>query len=412
MTPALVRAFDPEALRCDFPALQQEVRGKPLVYLDNAATMQRPQEVIDAVSRFYSRDNANVHRGVHALAERASLAYDAARVESQRFINAALPSEIVFLRGTTEAVNLVANTYGIQNVRAGDEIVVTMLEHHSNIVPWQMLCERAGAVLRVVPVNDAGELDLEAYAALLNQRTRIVAIAHISNAIGTVNPIAKMIALAHAAGAVVFVDGAQAAPHTPIDVQSLDADFYALSGHKVYGPTGIGLLYGKATLLEAMPPWQGGGDMIASVSFARTTYAKPPARFEAGTPNIAGTIGLAEAFTYVQRVGLDNIAAHEQALLSEATARVSAIPGVRIIGTAAHKAAVLSFVLEGVHPHDIGTILDRQGVAVRTGQHCAEPLMLRMGVPATVRAVFALYNTRADIDALVRGIERVKEIFA
>ena len=305
-----------------------------------------------------------------------------------------------------------ANSYGNRNVRAGDEVVVTMLEHHSNIVPWQLLCERVGATLRVVPVNDAGELDLEAYATLLNERTRIVAVAHVSNAIGTVNPVAKMIAMAHAAGAVVLIDGAQAAPHLPIDVQSLDADFYALSGHKAYGPTGIGLLYGKAKLLDAMPPWQGGGDMIASVSFAKTTYAKAPARFEAGTPNIAGTIGLAEAFTYVQRVGLDNIAAHENALLDEATARVAAIPGVRVIGTAAHKAAVLSFVLEGVHPHDIGTILDRQGVAVRTGQHCAEPLMVRMGVPATVRAVFALYNTRADIDALVRGIERVKEIFA
>lgn len=411
LTP-LVRAFDPEALRRDFPALQQQVRGKPLVYLDNAATTQRPQEVIDAVSHFYERDNANVHRGVHTLSARASIAYDAARVEAQRFINAALPSEVIFVRGTTEAVNLVANTYGAKHVGEGDEIVVTMLEHHSNIVPWQMLCERAGAKLRVVPINDAGELDIEAYAALLNARTRIVAVGHVSNAIGTVNPIAKMIAMAHAAGAVVLVDGAQAAPHMPIDVQSLDADFYALSGHKVYGPTGIGVLYGKAKLLESMPPWQGGGDMIASVSFEKTTFAKAPARFEAGTPNIAGAIGLAEAFTYVQRVGLDNIAAHEHALLVEATERVAAIAGVRLIGTAAHKAAVLSFVLEGVHPHDMGTILDRQGVAVRTGQHCAEPLMVRMGVPATVRAVFALYNTRADIDALVNGILKVKEIFA
>ncbi len=412
MSAAVRLAFDAESLKRDFPALQQQVRGKPLVYLDNAATTQRPQIVIDAVSDFYKRDNANVHRGVHALAERATLAYEAARKEVQQFLRAADVREIVFTRGATEAINLVANTWGTANVHKGDNIVITTLEHHSNIVPWQMLCERSGAELRVVKINDAGELDQTHYEQLLDKRTKLVAVGYVSNAIGTINPVKAMNAKAHAVGALVLVDGAQAVPHLRLDVRDLDCDFFAFSGHKVYAPTGIGALYAKLALLEGMPPWQGGGDMIASVTFEKTTYAPPPARFEAGTPHISGAIGLAAALRYVQKIGIEEIAAHEHALLTTATERLQNISGVRLIGTARDKAAVISFAIEGAHPHDIATILDRQGVAVRAGHHCAEPLMRRLSVPATARATFALYNTNSDIDALVAGIQKVKEIFS
>jgi cysteine desulfurase / selenocysteine lyase len=404
-------AFDVERYRRDFPILGTTAHGKPLVYLDNAATTQKPNAVIDRIVRYYTEENSNVHRGVHYLSEVATKAFEDARVLVQRHINAASLKEIIFTRGTTEGINLVAQTWGRQNVKAGDEIIVSAIEHHSNIVPWQMLCDEKGATLRVIPVNDAGELLIDSFEAMLNDRVRIVAVGHASNALGTINPIETIAAMAHRAGALVVVDGAQGVPHMNVDVQAIGADFYAFSGHKVYGPTGIGVLWGRQSLLESMPAWQGGGDMILSVSFEKTTYNSLPYKFEAGTPNIAGVIGLAAALQYMNEVGLDRIAAHEHSLLEYAVGRLSEIRGLRFIGTAKEKAAVISFVLEGVHPHDIGTILDQEGVAIRTGHHCAQPVMMRYNIPATGRASFGLYNTTADADALVAGLHKVIEVF-
>jgi cysteine desulfurase/selenocysteine lyase len=403
--------WDVERIRKDFPILHQEVYGKPLAYLDNAATAQKPQVVLDALRAYYTADNANVHRGVHRLSERATEAYEGARRQIQRFLNAAHPREIVFVRGTTEGINLVAQAYGRRALGPGDEVVITALEHHSNIVPWQILCEEKGAALRVVPINDAGEVDLEAYEKLLSDRSRLVAVAHVSNALGTIVPVKRMIEAAHRRRIPVLVDGAQAAPHLRLDVQALDCDFYTFSGHKTYGPTGIGALYGKTELLERMPPFQGGGDMIKSVSFEKTTYNDLPYKFEAGTPSIAGAIGLGVALDYLAGLGLEQVAAYEHELLAYATERLASLPGLRLIGTAREKAAVLSFVVEGVHAHDVGTILDREGVAVRAGHHCAMPVMTRFGVPATTRASLALYNTREEIDALIGALEKVREIF-
>ena len=403
--------FDVQTIREQFPILSQRVHGKPLVYLDNAATSQKPQSVIDAMTRYYSTDNSNIHRGVHLLSARATTQYEDARVKAQRFINAAESKEIIFVRGTTEAINLVANSYGRANVTAGDEVLITAMEHHSNIVPWQILCEEKGARLRVAPINDDGELVIEEFEKLVNERTKFVSVVHVSNALGTINPIRRIIEIAHRRNVPVMVDGAQAAPHTRIDVQELDCDFYAFSGHKVYGPTGIGVLYGKAHLLEAMPPFQGGGDMIASVTFEKTTYNTLPYKFEAGTPNIAATIGLGAAIDYVNRVGIERIAEYEYKLLAYGTESLSRIPGLRLIGTAKEKAGVLSFVLEGVHPHDVGTILDREGIAIRTGHHCAMPLMERFKIPATARASLAFYNTTDEIDGLAVGIHKVTEVF-
>jgi len=407
-----VSAFDAAAVRREFPILAQSVRGRPLVYLDSAATTQKPRAVLEALRRYYEEDNANVHRAVHLLSERATLAYEAAREKVFRFLNASSTKEIVFVRGTTEAVNLVANTFGRTRVGAGDEVLVTHLEHHSNIVPWQMLCREKGAALRVVPVNDAGELDLEALDRLLGPRTRILALGHVSNALGTVNPIRRIVDLARAKGVPVLVDGAQAVPHLKVDVQALGCDFYAFSGHKVYGPTGIGALWARTEHLEAMPPWQGGGDMISSVRFEETLYNVPPARFEAGTPNIAGAVGLGAAIDWLQALGLDRVEAHEKALLGKGTELLSAIPGLTLIGTAKEKAGVLSFIMEGIHPHDIGTVLDRQGIAIRTGHHCAQPVMERFGIPATARASLGVYNTGADLEALAAGLRKVREMFA
>lgn len=395
----------------DFPILARPVHGRRLAYLDNGATTQKPLAVIDAERRFYLESNANIHRGVHWLSQHATELYDGARATVQRFINAAHADEIVFTRGTTEAINLVAQSWGRAELRAGDEILITTMEHHSNIVPWQLLCEQTGAVLKVVPVSEAGELDLAAFDALLSHRTQLVAITHVSNALGSINPVAELTARAHAAGAVVLVDGAQAVAHQAVDVQAIGCDFYAFSGHKLYGPTGIGALYGRRSILNAMPPWQGGGDMIRTVSFERSTYAEPPQRFEAGTPNIAGAIGLAAAIDYVQGVGIERIAAHEHALLEYATAAVGAIRGVRLVGTAQHKAGILSFLVDGIHPHDLGTILDAEGVAIRAGHHCAMPLMTRFGIPGTARASLAMYNTLADIDALVAAIDKAQDLF-
>ncbi len=406
-------ALAPERLQVagDFPILARPVRKRRLVYLDNGATTQKPDAVIEAERGFYRESNANIHRGVHWLSQHATDLYEAARRTVQGFINAAAADEIVFTRGTTEAINLVANSWGRAQLVAGDEILITTLEHHSNIVPWQLLCEATGAVLKVAPVTDAGELELDAFDALLGPRTRMVAIAHVSNALGTVNPVATLIERAHAVGALVLVDGAQAVAHQRVDVQALGCDFYAFSGHKLYGPTGTGVLYGRAELLAAMPPWQGGGDMIRTVSFERSTYAEPPQRFEAGTPNIAGTIGLAAAIDYVQAIGLDRIAAYEHGLLDKATAAVGDIPGLRVIGTAADKAAILSFVVDGIHPHDLGTILDMEGVAIRAGHHCAMPLMKRFGIPGTARASLAMYNDEADIATLVEAIHKAQDMF-
>ena len=404
--------FDVESVRADFPILHQQVHGHPLVYLDNAATSQKPKIVIDAIVRYYESYNANIHRGVHYLSERATAEYEAARKTVQQFINAARPSEIIFVRGTTEAINLVAQTYGRANVGEADEVLITAMEHHSNIVPWQLLCQEKHAKLRVAPINDAGELILEEFERLLGPRTKIVAVGHVSNALGTINPIATIVKIAHARNVPVLVDGAQAVPRMPVDVQALDCDFYTFSGHKTYGPTGIGVLYGKLSLLEAMPPYQGGGEMISSVSFEKTVYNKVPHKFEAGTPDISGPIGLRAAIEYLQRLGMENIARHEHALLSYATERVSKVPGVRLVGTAKAKTGVLSFVMEGVHPHDIGTILDQEGIAIRTGHHCAQPVMTRFGLDATARASFGLYNTKEEVDALVRGLEKVREVFA
>ena len=405
-------SLDPNVIREDFPILKQTVHGKPLIYLDNAATSQKPQTVIDATTRYYSEENSNIHRGVHFLSERATHAYEEARIKAQHFMNAASSQEIIFVRGTTEAINLVANTFGRANIAAGDEVLITAMEHHSNIVPWQLLCEEKRAVLRVAPINDEGELLVDELEKLLNQKTRIVSLGHISNALGTINPIKRVIESAHRAGAVVVIDGAQSAPHARIDVQEFDCDFYTMSGHKVYGPTGIGVLYGKSALLDAMPPYHGGGDMIASVTFEKTTYNVLPYKFEAGTPNIAGGIGLKAAIDYVHGIGLSEIRRYEEGLLALATEKVGAIPGVRLIGTAREKAAVLSFTVEGVHPHDVGTVLDRQGVAVRTGHHCAQPVMDFFKVPATARASFAFYNTPEEVDALVAGLHEVKRMFA
>ena len=398
-------------IRQDFPILRQRVHGKPLVYLDNAATTQKPQAVIDRISRYYAEENANIHRGVHALSDRATEAHEAARETVRGFLNAAYSREIIFVRGATEAINLVAQTYGRAHVGPGDEVVLSEMEHHSNIVPWQILCEEKGARLRIVPMTDAGELRLDEYERLLSDRTRLVSVTHVSNALGTITPVAEMIHLAHARGIAVLLDGAQAVAHMPVDVRRLDCDFYVFSGHKVLGPTGIGALYGKRKLLEAMPPYQGGGDMIAYVSFEKTTYNELPYKFEAGTPNIADAIGLGAAVDYAQTVGLDNIAAYETELLDYATEQVSAIDGVRLVGTAKHKASVLSFLIGDVHAHDAGTILDREGVAVRAGHHCAQPVMDFFCVPATTRASFAFYNTREEIDALCRGIVKVTELF-
>ena len=406
----VAQAFDVRRIREDFPGLKQEIHGKPLVYLDNAATSQKPRAVLEAFGRFYTEECANVHRGVHWLSERATEEYEESRVKIQHFLGAAESREILFVRGTTEGINLVASSFGRKFVKAGDEILITAMEHHSNIVPWQMLCEQQGARLRVAPINDAGELLLDDFEKLLSERTRLVAVSHVSNALGTVNPVREMIEMAHRRNVPVLLDGAQAAPHCKVNVQELDCDFYAFSGHKLYGPTGVGTLYGKARWLEAMPPYQGGGDMIRTVSFEKTTYNVIPYKFEAGTPHIAGGIGLGAAIDYVSGIGLDRIAAYEHSLLEYATEQVGAIPGVRLIGTAREKAGVLSFVMEGAHPHDIGTILDREGIAVRAGHHCAMPVMERFGIAGTTRASFAFYNTMEEVDALVAGIDKVREV--
>jgi cysteine desulfurase/selenocysteine lyase len=411
-SPATEARFDVQRIRADFPILAQQVHGKPLVYLDNAASAQKPRAVIDAVARFDATDYANIHRGVHALSQRATEAFEASRDTVRSFLNAADRKEIIFTRGTTESINLVAQTYARSVLQLGDEIVISTMEHHSNIVPWQMVCRERGAVLRVIPINDAGEIILDAYEKLLGPHTRLVALVHVSNALGTINPVRQMIELAHRHGVPVLLDGAQAVPHIAVDVQALDCDFYAFSGHKLYGPSGTGVLYGKAPLLDAMPPYQGGGEMISAVTFEKTFYKGLPGKFEAGTPNITGVVGLGAAIDYVRGVGLDAIAAHEHDLLIYATEQLSAIPELRIVGTAREKASVVSFLLAGIHPHDIGTILDRDGIAVRTGHHCAQPVMQRFEVPATTRASFAFYNTRGEVDALVAGIRKVIEVFA
>jgi len=403
--------YDVAGIRDDFPILGELIYGKPLVYLDNGASAQKPRQVIDAISNAYSTEYANVHRGVHYLSQRATDAMEAARQKARDFINAADDREVIFVRGATEGINLVASSWGRKFLKPGDEIVLSTLEHHSNIVPWQFAAEAAGAVIKVAPIDDDGALVMEAFARLLGPRTKMVAIAHVSNALGTVLPVAEIVKMAHDVGAHVLLDGCQAVPHTPVDVQALDCDFYVFSGHKLYGPSGIGVLYGKAALLEAMPPYQGGGEMIDVVTFEKTTYAGLPFKFEAGTPNIVGAIGLGAAIDYVTGIGLPRIAAHEHAVLAYATEKLSAMNTVKIIGRARDKAAILSFTLEGVHPHDIGTILDREGVAVRTGHHCAQPVMERFDVPATVRASFGLYNTKEEVDRLVAALHRVQEIF-
>ena len=403
--------FDVERIRAEFPILAQTVNGQPLVYLDNGATSQKPRRVIEAIRRYYESDNANVHRGLHALSERATNAYEGARDVVKTFLNAADRREIVFVRGATEGLNLIAQSWARPRLEPGDEVVITTMEHHSNIVPWQLVCRQTGARLRVAPIHDSGELDMEAFANLVNQRTRVVAVAHVSNALGTVNPARQIVETAHAAGAIAVLDGAQAVAHDSVDVQALGCDFYVLSSHKCYGPTGMGVLYGRAEVLEAAEPYQGGGDMIRTVSFEESTWNDLPYKFEAGTPNIAGAIGLGAAVEFMTELGMDAIAAHEREVLEYATERLGKLDGIRIIGTAPEKAGILSFVVEGVHPHDVGTIVDQHGVAIRAGHHCAMPLMRRYRVPATSRASFALYNTRADVDALVESLHRVKEIF-
>ena len=403
--------FDVEQVRAEFPILAQEVNGRPLVYLDNGATSQKPRRVIDAIRHYYESDNANVHRGLHALSERATNAYEGARDTVRAFLNAADRREVVFVRSATEGLNLIAQSWARPRLAPDDEILVTTMEHHSNIVPWQLVCRHTGARLRVAPIHDSGELDMEAFAQLVNERTRIVAVAHVSNALGTVNPVGEIVEMAHAAGAVAVLDGAQAAAHEAIDVRALDCDFYVFSSHKCYGPTGVGALYGRAEVLEEMEPYQGGGDMIRTVSFEESTWSDLPCKFEAGTPNIAGAIGLGAAIEFMTGLGMDAIAAHEREVLEYATEALGAMDGIRIIGTAREKAGIVSFVVEGVHPHDVGTIVDRHGVAIRAGHHCAMPLMRRYGVPATSRASLGAYNTRADIDALVESLHEVKEIF-
>jgi cysteine desulfurase/selenocysteine lyase len=404
-------AFNVEAIRRDFPIFEQTMRGKPLVFLDSAASAQKPQAVIDRMASFYRDEYASIHRGVYQLSEIATFEFEKARGKLARFINAANPREIIITRNATESINLVAQTWGRKHLKRDDEILITEMEHHANIVPWQMLCEETGSKLVVVPLEENGSLEEGAFETLLSERTKLVALSHVSNALGTINPIREMIAAAHAQGAPVLIDGAQAAPHLAIDVQELDCDFYAVSGHKVFGPSGVGFLYGKLDLLDAMPPYQGGGSMIHTVSFAKTTYAEVPARFEAGTPDIAGVIGLGVAVDYLTHVGMDAIAAWEHELLLYATEKLSAIDAVRIIGTAPDKAAVISFLIEGAHPHDIGSILDQHGVAIRAGHHCAQPVMERYGIPATARASFAFYNTKRDIDVLEQGIHSVLELF-
>jgi cysteine desulfurase/selenocysteine lyase len=403
--------FDVLAVRREFPVLAEAVHGRALVYLDSAASAQKPRAVIDAERSVYERYYSNVHRGVHRLSTLATEAYEGARGRIRAFLGAASTREIVLLRGTTEAINLVAQSYGRRHVGAGDEVLITGLEHHSNIVPWQLLCEEKRARLQVAPVDDRGDVDMAAFERLLGPRTRIVAVSHVSNALGTINPVARMVELAHAAGAVVLIDGAQAAPHLRVDVRALGCDFYAFSGHKVYGPSATGALYGREALLAAMPPWQGGGDMIASVSFEKSTWNELPYKFEAGTPNIAGIIGLGAAIDWVERTGIDKVAAHEHELLEHGTRLLSELPGVRLVGTAREKAGVLSFVIDGVHPHDAGTVLDHEGIAVRTGHHCAQPVMERYGIPATTRASLACFNTRQELDALAAGVRKVQEMF-
>ena len=409
--PAAPASFDVERIRQDFPILHRLIRGPPLVYLDSAATTQKPQAVLDALARYYAEGNANIHRGVYVLSEEATQAYDAARGKVQRFLNAASSREIVFTRNSTESINLVAQSFGRQNIAPGDEVVITHMEHHSNIVPWQLLCEQVGARLRVAPIDDTGTLQLDEMERLIGPRTRLVSVVHLSNSLGTVNPVREIVDMAHRRNVPVLIDGSQAVYHMPVDVQAIDCDFYVCTGHKLYGPTGIGVLYGRESWLERMPPYQGGGDMIRSVTFDKTTYADLPNKFEAGTPHIAGAVGLGAAIDYVQAIGFDRLAAHEADLLAYGTAALSEVKGLRLIGTAARKASILSFVMKGAHPHDVGTIVDTEGVAIRTGHHCTQPVMDRFGVPATARASVAMYNTRAEIDALVRALQRVREVF-
>ncbi len=404
-------ALDVERIRRDFPILERMVREHRLVYLDNAATTQKPRPVLDALARYYSDGNANIHRGVYTLSGEATAAYDAARVKVQRFVNARAPREIIFTRNSTESINLVAHSFGRRHVGPGDEILITHMEHHSNIVPWQLLCEQVGAQLRVAPIDDSGMLQLDEFERLLGPRTKLVSVVHLSNSLGTVNPVREIVEMAKRRDVPVLIDGSQAVYHMPVDVQALDCDFYAFTGHKLYGPTGIGVLWGRESWLERMPPYQGGGDMIRSVTFEKTTYADLPHKFEAGTPHIAGVVGLGAAIDYLQGVGFAAIAPHEADLLAYGTAALSDVRGLRLIGTAAHRASILAFVMKGAHPHDVGTIVDTEGVAVRTGHHCTQPIMDRFGVPATARASVAMYNTREEIDALVRALERVREMF-
>jgi cysteine desulfurase/selenocysteine lyase len=405
------RRFDVAHVRADFPILSQRVHGKPLVYLDSANTSQKPRAVIEALDRYYEQSNANIHRATHVLSERATQAYEAARIKAQQFVNAPDPHAVILTRGTTDSINLVAQSYGRSMLKPTDEVLISWMEHHSNIVPWQIVCDQTGARLRVAPIDDRGQLMTEEFERLLSDRTKIVAVAHVSNALGTINPVKEIVERAHAHGAIVLVDGAQAAPHLPIDVQALDCDFYALSGHKMYGPNATGLLYGRIDLLERMPPYQGGGDMIQSVTFEKTTYNVLPYKFEAGTPNIAGVIGFGAAIDYLQGFDRTAVLEHEDALLAEATARVGEISGAQIVGTARHKTGVLSFMLDGIHAHDLGTILDSEGVAVRSGQHCAQPVMDRFGVPATVRASFGIYNSLEDVEALIAGLRKARQVF-
>jgi len=409
--PETVAALDVERVRKDFPILERTINGRPLVYLDSGASSQRPWPVLRAVEDYETHTHANVHRGVHALSQAATEAFEGARERVRRYINARSTKEIIFVRGTTEGINLVAQSYARPRFKPGDEILISALEHHANIVPWQMVCEQTGCTLKVAPIDRRGELVFDEYQKLLSPRTKLVAVAHVSNALGTVLPVKRIIDAAHAQGAVVLVDGAQAVQHSAVDVRALGCDFYTFSSHKIYGPTGIGVLYGRQELLEAMPPWQGGGDMILSVSFEKTTYNELPYKFEAGTPNISGAVGMAAAMDYIEGLGIDKIAAHEQRLLQLATTELERIPGIQIIGQAAHKAAVLSFTMEGVHPHDLGTILDTEGIAVRTGHHCAQPVMTFFGIPATARASFGVYNTEKDVASLVAGLQKVREVF-
>ncbi len=403
--------FDVEQIRSDFPILHREVYGKPLVFLDNAASTQKPQVVIDAIGQYYSAENANIHRGVYYLSELASQKYEDARETTREFLNAATSKEIIFTSGTTDSINLVAQSFGREFIAAGDEIIISEMEHHANIVPWQMLCKDTGATLRVIPMNDAGELQIKAYSDLFSPKTKLVSIVQVSNSLGTINPVRKMIDIAHANNVPVLLDGAQAVQHQSVDVQALDCDFYAFSGHKIYGPTGVGVLYGKEKWLEKMRPYRGGGDMIRTVTFDKTTFNDLPFKFEAGTPNIAGVIGFAEALKYVRAIGLENIAAHEQAVLEYGTTALSSLKSLKLIGTAEHKAAVISFVIEGIHPHDIGTWVDREGVAVRTGHHCTQPVMSHFDVPATTRASIALYNKKEEFDTLVRALFDMIKVF-